>query len=367
MSQGASARPEWAGGERFARATARVLIIDDQATARLLLARVVHSIDASIDVQMYDGPLEAIEWARANAPDLILTDHRMAPIDGIETIRRLRQLPTCTDVPIMMVTMIEDAKLCHTAFDAGVTDFLVKPYDHYECRARCRNLLALREQHLLLKDRTRHLEHEITAAVRELRFRERETITLAANLAEYHSHRDGLRLVRIAKYARMIADGMELPPELAERIEVASALHDIGTIGMADDILLDTGKPSEARRDAFKEHTEIGYRLLEQSSSQYLKMGAEIALHHHERYDGRGYPRGLKGRDIPVAARIVAVAEAFDLLTAAADSDGAAAVANAMREIRSRKGSEFDPVCAEALASQLERAEEVVAAYADGD
>jgi response regulator RpfG family c-di-GMP phosphodiesterase len=165
----------------------------------------------------------------------------------------------------------------------------------------------------------------------------------------------------------MIADGMELPPELAERIEVASALHDIGTIGVADDVLLDADESNDARRHALREHTEIGYRLLEQSSSQYLRMGAEIALHHHERYDGRGYPRKLKGRDIPLAARIVAVAEAFDLLTSGAEGDSTAAVANAMREIRSRKGSEFDPVCAEALASQLERAEEVIAAYADGD
>lgn len=266
----------------------------------------------------------------------------------------------------MMVTVIEDAKICHAAFDAGVTDFLVKPYDHYECRARCRNLLALREQHLLLQDRTRLLEREISAAVRELRFRERETITLAANLAEYHARQDGLRLVRIAKYARMIAEAMDLPPALAERIEVASALRDIGTIGVADDILLHADRLNAAQQHALREHAEIGYRLLEHSSSEYLRMGADIALHHHERFDGRGYPRGLKGRDIPVAARIVAVAEAFDRLASAAKGDSAAAVANAMTDLCSRKGTEFDPVCTEALASQLKRAEEVCAAFGDG-
>jgi two-component system response regulator RpfG len=367
MQQPVNARPEWAGGERFALASVRVLVIDDQASARLLLGQLIRSIDPKIDVQLFDAPLEAIEWARVNSPDLILTDYRMTQIDGIETIRRLRQLPTCVDVPIMMVTVIEDAKICHAAFDAGVTDFLVKPYDHYECRARCRNLLALREQHLLLRDRARLLEREITAAVRELRYRERENITLAANLAEFHSHQNGLRLVRIAKYARMIADAMELPPELAERIEVASVLHDIGTIGIADEVLLRAHDLTEVQEQTLKEHTEIGYRLLEQSSSEYLKLGAEVALHHHERYDGRGYPKGLKARAIPVAARIVAVAEVFDRLTATDGSDSAHSAAEAMRKVRSKKGTAFDPVCVEALASQLERAEEIIEAYGSAD
>jgi two-component system response regulator RpfG len=347
--------------------SAQVLIIDDQSTARLILERLIHSIDASIKVQMFGAPLEAIEWARERAPDLILTDYRMTQIDGIETIRRLRQLPTCSDVPIMMVTVMEDAKICHAAFDAGVTDFLRKPYDTYECRARCRNMLALREQHLLLKDRTRLLEREVTGAVRELRYRERETITLAANLAEFHAHQDGLRLVRIAKYARMIADGLELSPEVAERIEVASALHDLGMIGLPDELLLPAERLDEEQRDALREHTEIGFRLLEHSSSEYLKLGAQIALHHHERYDGGGYPRGLKGRAIPVAARIVAVAEAFDRLTSAPAGAGGLAAANAIAALRARMGSEFDPVCTEALACQLKQAEEIMAEYASED
>jgi two-component system response regulator RpfG len=265
----------------------------------------------------------------------------------------------------MMVTVTEDAKVCHAAFDAGVTDFLVKPYDHYECRARCRNLLALREQNLLLQDRARLLEREISAAVRELRFREREALTLAANLSEYHAHQDGLRLVRIARYARMIADAMELPAELAQCIEVAATLHDVGTIGVPEALLMHEGPLTESDEEMFQQHTEIGYALLQTSTSDYLRTAAGIALHHHERYDGAGYPRGLKGRDIPVGARIVAVAEAFDRLTAGKSEDCERAFSDAMSALMARKGAELDPVCVEALAAQLDRARVVLEAYAN--
>ena len=358
-------RDEWANRAALAVATKQVLIIDDQKSAQVILECIIRNIDTHIDVKKFTSPLEAIEWARGNIPDLILTDYKMRELDGIETIRRLRQLPTCAEAPIVMVTVIEDMKVRHDAFDAGATDFLVKPYDPYECRARCRNLLTLREQHLLLKDRAKLLEHEIAEAIRQLRSRERETIMLAANLCEYHAHQDGFRVVRVARYARLIAETMGLPPEMVERIELASTLHDVGKIGIADDILLADGELTEAQEQLLREHTEIGHRLLEQSSSEYLKMGAQISLYHHERYDGRGYPKGVKGRDIPLPARIVAVAEAFDVLTSAPHRNSADRIAAAMSHIMARKGTEFDPVCVEALACEVDRAGEIITTFAD--
>ena len=365
MSTVVNLNSEGAGSQLFAIATKKVLVIDDQRSARVILEGVIRCIDPYIEVKSFANPLEAIEWARANVPDLILTDYKMREIDGIEAIRRLRQLPTCADVPIVMVTVSADTKVCHAAFDAGVTDFLVKPYDHYECRARCRNLLTMREQHLLLKDRTKLLEFEIAAAVRQMRARERETIMFSANLSEYHAHQNGFRLLRIARYARLIANGMGLAPEMAERIELASTLHDVGKIGIADDILLAEGSLTTAQEEALREHTEIGHRLLEQSSSEYLQMAAEISLHHHERYDGCGYPKGVKAREIPLPARIVAVAEAFDGLTSTLHRDSADEIKTAMRNLISRKGTEFDPVCVEALGCQLDIAGEVIATFAD--
>ena len=238
MSTVVNLRADWTNAATLAVTAKKVVIIDDQKSARVILDGIIRSIDRDIDVTMFASPLEAIEWTRMNVPDLVLVDYKMREIDGIETIRRLRRLPTCTDAPIVMVTVSEDMRVCHDAFDAGATDFLVKPYDQYECRARCRNLLTMREQHLLLKDRTKLLEFEIAAAVRQLRHRERETIMLAANLSEYHAHQHGFRLLRIARYARLIAEGMGLAPDMVERIELASTLHDVGKIGISDDILL---------------------------------------------------------------------------------------------------------------------------------
>lgn len=346
-------------------ATKKVLVIDDQKSARLIMEGVVRCIDPYIKANAFASPLEAIEWARNNAPDLILTDYKMREIDGIETIKRLRQLPTCADVPIVMVTVSADATVKHAAFDAGVTDFLVKPYDHYECRARCRNLLIMREQTLLLKDRAKLLESEIGNAIKQMRTRERETIMFAANLSEYHANQRGYRLIRIARYASLIAEGMGLAPDMIERIELASTLHDIGKIGVPDDILLDAAELTESRDHELRAHTEIGHRLLASNTSEYLQMAAEIALYHHERYDGKGYPKGLKGRDIPLPARIVAIAEAFETLTSGPHYKNNTDIGLVMSTLMAGKGYEFDPVCVEALGSQMESASGIMATFED--
>lgn len=364
MASVVNLKSEGTSSPLYGIATKKVLVIDDQKSARLIMEGVVRCIDPYIKASAYASPLEAIEWARNNVPDLILTDYKMREIDGIETIRRLRQLPTCADVPIVMVTVSADTTVKHAAFDAGVTDFLVKPYDHYECRARCRNLLIMREQTLLLKDRAKLLEFEVGNAVKQMRTRERETIMFAANLSEYHANQHGYRLFRIARYARLIAEGMGLAQDMVERIELASTLHDIGKIGVADDLLLDDAELTQSQDHELREHTEIGHRLLASNSSEYLQMAAEIALHHHERYDGKGYPKGIKARDIPLPARIVAVAEAFDQLTSGQHHNNTD-MAQVMNILMAKKSGEFDPVCVEALASQIESTAAVIAMYTD--
>ena len=365
MASVVNLKPEGMSSPLYGIAAKKVLIIDDQKSARLIMEGVIRCIDPYIRTYTHASPLEAIEWARHNTPDLILTDYKMREIDGVQTVRRLRELATCADVPIVMLTVSSDTTVRHAAFDAGVTDFLLKPCDHYECRARCRNLLILREQTQMLTDRAKLLESEIGKAVRQMHARERETILFAAALAEYHANQDSFRIMRIARYARLIALGMGLPHEMVEQIEMASTLHDIGKIGITDELLNNADMLTQAQELELREHTEIGHRLLSGKTSEYLQMGADIALHHHERYDGTGYPRGLKGRDIPLPARIVAVAEAFELLTARPHQKSNTDMAMAIHSLMTRKGCEFDPVCVEALASQMEAASEVIAALVD--
>ena len=160
-------------------------------------------------------------------------------------------------------------------------------------------------------------------------------------------------------------EGMELGPEMAERIELASTPHDVGKIGIADEILLAGQDLSEAKEQALQEHPRIGHRLLEKSTSEYLQMASEICLYHHERYDGLGYPQGVKGNEIPLSARIVAVAEAFDDLTASRYRDGHDQIDAAMSSLAARKNAAFDPVCVEVLGNHIEMALEIMSAFAD--
>lgn len=225
----------------------------------------------------------------------------------------------------------------------------------------------MREQNLQLKDRTRLLEFEIASAIRQMRARERETILFAANLSEFHAHQHGYRLLRIPRYARLIAEAIGLDDAAAECIELASTLHDVGKIGIPDHILLDEAEMSEMHAVALREHTDIGHRLLADSASEYLQMAAQISLHHHERYDGKGYPKGLKGDEIPLPARIVTVAEAFDLLTCGSQPRAAPDIAAAIHRLTAGKGGEFDPQCVDALSAQMAAATEIIHTFADAD
>jgi response regulator RpfG family c-di-GMP phosphodiesterase len=172
-------------------------------------------------------------------------------------------------------------------------------------------------------------------------------------------------VIRIARYAGIIAEGIGLDQEMVDRIELASTLHDVGKIGVADEVLSAAENLTAAQEQALRGHVEIGHKLLEHCASANLVMAAEICLSHHERYDGRGYPRGLSGRDIPLPARIVAVAEAFEAFTMSSPADDVDRVATALRGIREESGTAYDPVCVEALSVEADKARRILGTFAD--
>jgi two-component system response regulator RpfG len=293
----------------------RVLIVDDQSTGRTILEQVVLSIDRSIGVAAFERPLEAIGWATTETVDLVLVDYRMPDLDGIEFVKRLRAIPGYSHVPIVMVTVYDDRGVRYSALDAGVTDFLTKPLDTRECLARCRNLLTLRRQQLTLEGRGRQLEGLVEEATREVREREKETLLRLAKAGEFRDEETGNHVLRMAQYSRVIAQAMSMSAEEAETIELAAPLHDLGKIGLPDQILLKTGRLTPDETLIMQRHPIIGYEILKDSQSKYVRMGALIALGHHEKYDGSGYPYGLVRDHIPLPARIVAVADVYDALT----------------------------------------------------
>ena len=334
--------------------TALVVVVDDQITGRKILEQLILGIGEGLEVAAFGDAPAALEFIHARTPDLVLTDYMMPDMDGVTFIRRVREISACKDVPLVVVTIVEDKRVRYEALDAGATDFLNRPIDEHECRARCRNLLTLRSQQKIIHARAKWLEQQVAMATREILARERETLLRLAKAGEYRDEGTGNHVLRIACYSRLMAEALDMTREECEDIELASPMHDIGKVGIPDGILLKPARLSELEFEIIRRHTRIGYEILKDSPSHYLQLGATIALYHHERFDGSGYPEGLSGEQIPLAARIVAVADVFDALTTARPYKRAWAVEEAITYIRIPAGAHFDPRCVEAFLARVD-------------
>lgn len=323
--------------------TRTVLILDDQGTSRAILAQIVRGLGAGLLIQETTSPESALTWAGTDIADLVLVDYVMPGMNGIEFIQRLRQVPGYEHVPVIMITIKQDTQTRYAALDAGVTDFLTKPVDVHECMARCRNLLTLRQQQLILEDKSRLLEVMVSEATAEIRSREKETLMRLARAGEYRDTDTAKHLLRMSRYSGLLAEAIGLSAEEAELIELAAPLHDIGKIGIPDSILRKSGSLTEAEIEVMRQHPQIGHDILQDSPSKYLRLGGEIALAHHERYDGSGYPLGIAGEDIPLSARIVAIADVFDALTSVRPYKAAWSIEAAMQYLSKESGRHFDP------------------------
>jgi two-component system response regulator RpfG len=336
-----------------------VMVVDDQSTGRAILEQVVRSLDDRVMVEGFGRPVDAVVWATRHVADLVLIDYLMPEMNGIELAKRLRALPGYEHVPIMMVTAHDDRKVRYDALDAGVTDFLIKPVDARECMARCRNLLTLRRQQLALEDKRRLLEGMVEEATREVRDREKETLMRLARAGEFRDEETGYHLVRMARYSRLIADAIGLEREEAETIELAAPLHDIGKIGIPDQILLKKDKLDGVEWDTMRSHPIIGHEILKGSASKYVRMGSLIALGHHEKYDGSGYPNGLVSDHIALCARIVAVADVYDALTSARPYKKAWSSVEAFEFLHKQRSRHFDPHLVDAFTGVKDAVERI--------
>ena len=331
------------------------LIVDDQFTSREIMREVVHSAETGMTVASFTSPVEALKWATIHPVDLVLTDYKMPHMDGVEFVRLLRRIPACSDIPVVVITVVEDKSIRYQALEVGATDFLTKPIDHHECRARCRNLLRLRQQQQIIKDRARWLERQVQDVADKIHVREKETLRRLARVGGYRETGSEATVRRIARYARLMAETLGLSEDECDFIEQAAPMHDIGKVGISDAILLKPGALTDAERAVVNTHTAIGYEILRDSPSKYLQLGAVIALRHHEHYDGNGYPDGLKGEAIPIEARIVAVADVYDALVSERPYKQAWSMQAAIDYLNNSKGKQFDPRCVEAFLAQVDQ------------
>ncbi len=330
-----------------------ILIIDDQFTSRRILEQLVNGLSDHLEVKLFAEPVSALEWIETHQPDLVLTDYKMPKMDGVSFTRRFREI--YPDVPLVVVTGIDDKDIRYQALEAGATDFLTKPIDYTECLARCRNLLSLSHHQQLIKDRAHLLEQKVAEATEEIRIREQETLLRLAKAGEYRDEETGNHILRMAKFSRLMAEKLGSPDGDCHLIEIAAPMHDIGKIGIPDAILLKPGKLDADELRIMRTHARIGYEILKDSPSKYLQMGAVIALGHHERYDGTGYPSRLRGYEIPLEARIVAVADVFDALTSNRPYKKAWSIQDALNYLIAERGKHFDPDCIDAFQAQLNK------------
>jgi two-component system, response regulator RpfG len=340
-----------------------IVIVDDQTSARTMLRHIIEDIAVELAVHDFCDPAEALEWCSHNRPDLLLLDYRMPQIDGLEFARRFRRLPLHRDIPIILVTVVGDEPVRQAALDAGVIDFLVKPVRPRELRARCRNLLQLRQQSENVKQRAMSLEQRLLSSMHEVEERERETLARLARAIEYRDAGTSAYLERMSHFAGLVAEHLGMFEDEVRVIEMAAPLHDLGKIAIPDAILLKSGPLTEEETAIMRRHPKIGHELLSGSQNRFIQTGATVALRHHERYDGSGYPDGLKGEAIPVEARIVAVADVFDALLSPRPYKHAWDIDASLAYLYAQRGRLFDPRCVDALMKNRPRVDEICARY----
>lgn len=341
-----------------------IQVIDDSTiNLKLLSSLLERSLGAT--VHTFDAAPPALAWSLAHDVDLIFVDYVMPEMDGLEFIGRFRAHAHKHDVPIVMVTSAEDRHILRQALELGANDFLNKPFDKFELLARTRNMLAIRKSHKELATRAETLAEEVRKATREIVEQEREVIFRLSRAAEYRSPETGLHVLRVAHYSRALARVAGLSETEQEIIFAASSMHDIGKVGTPDDILYKTDRLDEYEFAMVKLHTLTGYEIMQNSRSALLQMAADIALCHHEKFDGTGYPRGIKGPAIPLPARICAIADVWDALTSERPYKKAWSPEEAIAELKRLSGSHFDPDLIEKFISILPECESIRQRYSE--
>ncbi len=362
-----------------------VLFVDDDGHVLEAFQRILRSQEPVWAMRFFSDPREALAYLVDHEVDTIVTDIQMPEIDGFELIRRVREELRRPDVPIIVVTGLGDATLKRRALNLGATDLLNKPVSREDLIARVHSALLIKSQQDELKAYSESLEQLVAERTRELLDSRLDILWRLGKAAEYRDEETGRHIIRVSLYCRALAEALGLDEETTEAIFVASPLHDVGKIAIPDAILLKPGKLDDREWSVMKGHCEAGARILCDDSLgmkvyrelqgrgdlsrrevvPLLRTAATIALSHHERWDGSGYPRGLRGTAIPLEGRIVALADVYDALSSRRPYKPPMAESEIIDTLKAGVGAHFDPQVHAAFARLAGAFREIRQTYVD--
>ena len=356
---------------------AKVLVVDDEAGVRRVLTRLLSA--EGYEVLEAASGQEGLELLWTHGADTVLLDVMMPGMDGLEVCRRIRKNSRTAHTPVVFITAAVDREFRRQARKAGADDFLAKPFDEVELLARVNNTVRMklyydgltRERNRLKNEvdgRTRAL-HEATERLErlqdDLRIAREETILRLARAAEFRDDETAAHLQRMSHYCYLLGKKRHLDEYTCEMLRIASPMHDVGKIGIPDHILLKPGRLTPDEYTIMKQHAEIGYQILSGSESPLVKLAANIAHTHHEKWDGSGYPRGLAGDAIPVEGRIAAVADVFDALTSERPYKKAWPLEDAVALLERGRGAHFDPELVDLFVGSMDEVLEIKHEFLD--
>ena len=329
-----------------------ILIVDDEQPVIDLLRDILEASGYHNLVSTTDPRTAAALYA-GHTPDLILLDLHMPQLGGVAVISELRNLSRGDFLPIVVLTGDLTVEAKRQALRTGATDFLVKPFDPTEVLLRIENLLLSRVLHLELKRHRDTLEQRVSERTRQLAEAQLEILNHLAIVSEYQDDDTSQHTERVGEIAAILARALGQNEEHIKLIRLAAPLHDIGKVGVPNHILVKSGKLMPSEFEIMRSHTTVGGEIFAKSSFPLLQLARQIALYHHERWDGLGYPQKLRAEQIPLPARIVAVADAFDALTHGRPYKKPMSFQQARAEIRAQSGSQFDPAIVELFLSAI--------------
>ncbi|MDH5407631.1 MAG: two-component system response regulator [Gammaproteobacteria bacterium] len=344
---------------------ATILVVDDQPVNVKLLEKVL-AAEGYQNVHSTTDSRQAADLYQQHHCDLVLLDLNMPHIDGFGVMEQMKEI-TEDYPPILVLTALKDRDSRVKALEGGARDFVSKPFDRVELLSRIRNMLEVRLLNKAMKNQNIVLEQKVRERTQELDETRLEIIRRLGRAAEYRDNETGLHIIRMSQYSQLLALASGMSEEEGLMILNASPMHDIGKIGIPDSILLKQGKLTPEEWEIMKTHAAIGAEIMSGHPSPLMQMAREIAITHHEKWDGSGYPKGLSGEDIPLVGRIVAIADVFDALTTKRPYKKAWPLEEAIDHIKENKGSHFDPALVDTFIDNLDDILAIRAKYPEPD